>query len=240
MLLEHELIPYQTSSLPPGPWLVFAPHPDDEVFGMGGAIALASNQGVQVEVVVVTGGGCAGEPQIRRKESENAGSILGVKRYHFWSIPDRSVQSAVISRAIIDPILNKLNPATIFLPGIQELHPDHRATTTTILPILKSLNYGGHIWLYEITRQGEINRLLDITRVEQEKKDAIHCFQSQLSLTDYFTVINALDAARSYTLGKEVKLAEGFWECNGCELGNLKSRIASYFDSFDATINRIG
>ena len=33
---ESALIPFDTSPLPGGPWLIFAPHPDDETFGMGG------------------------------------------------------------------------------------------------------------------------------------------------------------------------------------------------------------
>ena len=37
MLPESELIPYGSSELPPGPWLVFSPHPDDETFGLGGS-----------------------------------------------------------------------------------------------------------------------------------------------------------------------------------------------------------
>jgi len=40
MIEEHHLIPHQVSEIPPGPWLVFAPHPDDEDFTMGGFINL--------------------------------------------------------------------------------------------------------------------------------------------------------------------------------------------------------
>ena len=38
---ESVLIPFDTSPLPDGPWLIFAPHPDDEAFGMGGSILKA-------------------------------------------------------------------------------------------------------------------------------------------------------------------------------------------------------
>ena len=34
MLPESELIPYGSSELRRGPWLVFSPHPDDEIFGL--------------------------------------------------------------------------------------------------------------------------------------------------------------------------------------------------------------
>ena len=38
---EHILVPFSVSELPPGPWLVFAPHSDDETFGMGGSLLKA-------------------------------------------------------------------------------------------------------------------------------------------------------------------------------------------------------
>ena len=38
---EDALIPFNTSPLPSGPWLVFAPHADDETFGMGGTLIKA-------------------------------------------------------------------------------------------------------------------------------------------------------------------------------------------------------
>ena len=44
---EDVLIPFNTSPLPPGPWLVFAPHADDETFGMGGTLLKAKAQGVE-------------------------------------------------------------------------------------------------------------------------------------------------------------------------------------------------
>jgi len=61
MLQEENFIPYTPSDLPPGPYLVFAPHPDDETFGMGGTIALAGQAGIAVHVVVLTDGQQAGD-----------------------------------------------------------------------------------------------------------------------------------------------------------------------------------
>ena len=52
--------------------LVFAPHPDDEVFGCGGLIALALDAGARVNVVVVSDGGKGGDPTVRELESRRA------------------------------------------------------------------------------------------------------------------------------------------------------------------------
>ncbi|MDZ7762773.1 MAG: PIG-L deacetylase family protein [Desulfovermiculus sp.] len=200
--------------LPPGPWLVFAPHPDDETFGMGGAIALASNQDVWVEVVVMTGGEGAGEAQTRREECRQAGEVLGIDRHHFWSLPDRGVgQTKVVSAEVIS-LVDSLAPQTVFLPGIQEYHPDHRATTRLIWDGLRAARYAGSVWLYEITRQNEANRLVDITSVLETKKLAMQCYQSQLAQMDYEDIVLGLNRIRSYTLGADRNYAEAFWACH--------------------------
>ena len=57
---ENILIPFHASSLPEGPWLVFAPHADDETFGMGGSLLKAKEQGIETHLVVLTDGSRGG------------------------------------------------------------------------------------------------------------------------------------------------------------------------------------
>ena len=231
MIEEHQLIPYQSSELPPGPWLVFAPHPDDDVLGMGGSIAMASSLGTRVEVVVMTGGEGAGEPVIRRREALEAGQIIGVRKYHFLDIPDRLVNEASIDslKGTLE-IIENLCPATVFLPGIQEYHPDHRATTRLVRGLLQDSNYQGQLWLYEISRHNEANRLLDITPVVEKKICAVKCFVSQLKQADYLEVVMGINMSRSYTLDSCVTHAEGFWTEPDSRIGldGLGNRMQCY------------
>ena len=53
---EDVLIPFNTSSLPSGPWIIVAPHADDETFGMGGTLLKAKQQGIETHLVVLTDG----------------------------------------------------------------------------------------------------------------------------------------------------------------------------------------
>lgn len=211
MTEEKNFIPYEPSSQPPGPWLIFAPHPDDDVFGMGGTMALAANAGIRIEVVVVTGGEAAGNPDERREESLRAGEILGVSKYHFWSVPDRDIANARIPADRIKSIIDHLEPQTVFLPGIKEYNPDHRSTTKAIRLFLKNFAYAGNVWLYEISRQNEANRLIDITSVLGKKVQAIKCFTSQLTLNDYESAVLAINSSRAYTLPPKTTHAEAFW-----------------------------
>ena len=84
MLPESGLIPYACSDLPAGPWLVFSPHPDDETFGLGGSLILASQQNVETHVVFVTDGALGGTTEqdslvnCRKAEAKRAAVSLGI------------------------------------------------------------------------------------------------------------------------------------------------------------------
>ena len=78
---EAQIAPYTATPLPAvaGPWLVFAPHADDESFGMGGSIALAAQAGIAVHLVVLTDGALGGTQHdlvaIRKQEAQQAVQI---------------------------------------------------------------------------------------------------------------------------------------------------------------------
>ena len=57
---EDVLIPFNTSPLPSGPWIIVAPHADDETFGMGGTLLKAKQQGIETHLVVLTDGSQGG------------------------------------------------------------------------------------------------------------------------------------------------------------------------------------
>ena len=73
---EDILIPFNSSPLPKGPWLVFAPHADDETFGMGGSLLKAKELEIETHLVILTDGSMGGEGddliQVRRDEARSA------------------------------------------------------------------------------------------------------------------------------------------------------------------------
>jgi LmbE family N-acetylglucosaminyl deacetylase/glycosyltransferase involved in cell wall biosynthesis len=210
MITEETLIPYNTCDLPAGPFLIVAPHPDDETFGMGGTIARATRAGTAVYVVFLTDGQQAGDAGTRRHEAQEAGKILGLTNIYFWGLPDRELHRITGMEPRLDVVLESVKPKVVFLPALQEFHPDHRAASYMFWKALKELNFSGELWTYEITRQGEVNRLVDITPVVSRKIEAIRCYSSQINQNNYEAVVLGLNIARSYTLGPEVTHAEGF------------------------------
>ncbi len=222
---EHDLVPYETSPLPPGPWLVLAPHPDDEAFGMGGTLLLARQHGIPVEIVFVTRGERGGDPEVRTQEALKAAALLKVRKIHFLDLPDRGVYKNldVLTLKIKKFFAQKFE--TIFAPSFLEFHPDHRAVslvTASMAPCWK------RVWLYEITRQGEANRLIDISPVFSEKEKLMACYASQIKMQPFLDIVRALNKTRTYTL-KGVSFAEGFFAARG---GLLTYRFASWLKRY--------
>ncbi|MBF0574145.1 MAG: PIG-L family deacetylase, partial [Desulfamplus sp.] len=208
---ENELLPYSVSPLPKGPYLVFAPHPDDETLGMGGTILLATKKGIEVYIVFVTNGEKGGEPDIRKEEAKAASEILGCNGIFYLNLPDREVSFSLFPDRTLDDIFKLVKPSTIFLPSFQEIHPDHRATTQKVLNFIEQRKRDFELWFYEINRQGEINRLIDISSILDLKESAIECYESQLEQLDYKLHALCLNCMRSITLGDKINYAEGFW-----------------------------
>ncbi len=234
ILTENQLIPYKTSEIPKGPYLVFAPHPDDETLGMGGTIALAAKNGIEVSVVFATRGDMGGDPDIRTKEADAAAGCLGIKKIFHLNLGDRKVFEEIFPENTLLDILNNVKPVCLFLPSFQEIHPDHRALTCKVLSLLdKKSDYLGKnhcalgLWFYEINRQGEVNRIIDISSVFEIKMEAVDCYISQFELLDYKSHCRCLDYARSVTIGEHTFYAEGFW-CHDSNSG--KKPEENYFE----------
>ncbi|MEI6972867.1 MAG: PIG-L deacetylase family protein, partial [bacterium] len=214
---ESTLIPYQAASqILVGAVLVFAPHPDDEVFGCGGALALHVRAAVPVRVVILTDGALGGDPQeaslahCRQAESTAALAVIGVSAPEFWNLPDRGVS---YDEPLVCRIMAEISAAAadlIYLPSLEELHPDHRAIALAGLEAVRRLQGERRIAFYEISAPLKPNLLLDIDPVMEIKRAAMRCFPSQLALQPYDEHIEALNRYRTYTLGGSVRAAEAY------------------------------
>jgi len=218
---EHLLIPYTTAELPQGPWLVFAPHADDETFGMGGSLIRAAEQGLHTEVVVVTDGAlgksddqaAAKVISTRRREVEQAAAVLGVAGLHLWSEPDRGLRCTPTLVERTAQLLHSTTARSVFFPGALEPHPDHRMTAQLVWQALQSIEVDQRpaAYSYDISVQNPCNLLLDITAQRERKRQAMAVYASQNALNAYPSLIEALNTTRTFTLPAEVKAAEAFY-----------------------------
>lgn len=215
---EAEIVPYHGSSVPQARVvLVFAPHPDDEVFGCGGALALHAKQGHSVKVVLLTAGdhksmvGFDSEYAHQRlTESRAAAIVLGIAAPECWGLKDRTLG---YGETLVGRILEAITEAeadVVYAPSLWESHPDHRATGMATIEAMRRLGGNRSLLLYELSAPLRPNRLVDITSVWANKAKAMDCFGTQNDTLDYPDFIGSLNRYRALTLGKHVGKAEAF------------------------------
>lgn len=115
--------------------LVFAAHPDDEVLGMGGTIAVhASVRGDTVKVVCVTDGSSTQYPDDAAKRSQKeeearrAAAELGVDDYEHLDLPDMRLDTLphVEVNRVVEAQVRWFKPEVVYTPQ-PDVNYDHRA-----------------------------------------------------------------------------------------------------------------
>jgi LmbE family N-acetylglucosaminyl deacetylase len=226
--MENKLIPYQaTQCISANSVVVFSPHPDDEVFGCGGAIFRHVAANVPVQVVIVSDGafGVEGKEKAkiiaeREAESRKAAIILGYGEPEFWHLPDRGV---IYGEALVQRIMDKIQLSAanlVYAPSLLEMHPDHRALAMCVIEAVRRASSRPTLAMYEVGIPLRPNLLLDISDLAERKMAAMECFISQNKQQRYDLDIAALNRYRTYTLPAEVTAAEAYTLVSAEELAN--------------------
>jgi LmbE family N-acetylglucosaminyl deacetylase len=217
MSIESDAIPYEPAVLRGERLLVLAPHPDDEVIACGGLVAQHLAEGREVRIVVVTDGGEAGEASLREEESLRGIGILGNATVEFFRVPDRKLaEQTDVVKSRLRAIAAAFTPDLILVPGIEEIHPDHRALANLFCELVQqdetlfSELAVARVAFYEVSRPLEPNAIVDITDVAEAKYAAIAAHASQTQLRDYAAYARGLNAYRAMTMPPSVKYAEAY------------------------------
>jgi LmbE family N-acetylglucosaminyl deacetylase/glycosyltransferase involved in cell wall biosynthesis len=214
---ESSLIPYRASELSAGRILVLAAHPDDEILGAGGALALNAEKAEAIRIWIATdgtrqeeAGSAADYGQLRREESRNAAAILGLDPPEFGSLPDRDLSSRAgeLDREIAK-LFADFRPDLVFCPSPVEIHPDHRALADAAYVRLSAsrppdpdheLYAFLRLAFYEISHPLLPDTLVDISSVAARKQEALAAYASQQAVRDYAGAVCGLNAYRRLTL----------------------------------------
>jgi LmbE family N-acetylglucosaminyl deacetylase len=220
MRSEQDLIPYKAGQLEGSPVLVLAPHPDDEVFGCGGALVQAAKNGIPVRVVVLTDGEAQGDAETRRTEAREAADRLGLASPEFWGIADRSLQPTdpeIASR--LRDLLTEFAPGLLLMPSSAEIHPDHRSVALMVYSLVQSAAPGSDLYdalqatrlaTYEVSAVLRPNVLVDVSAEWETVVSAAEAYGSQLEHHPYIEVMEGMATARRLTLPKGVLRAEAY------------------------------
>lgn len=208
--------------------LVFAPHNDDEVLGVGGTIAKYAKQGHDVYVCEVTSK--LDNMEITnsiRAEAIEAHSILGVKDTLFLDLPVvdlKETPTRVKNKKFVD-VVQRLKPEIVFIPHYGDIHVDHYETASAAMVAVRPLENTQlkAVYAYETLSETEWNIpntsnafipnvWSDITETFQAKLEAMRCFKSQLHTFPHprsLEAIEALAKLRGSTIG--FSYAESFF-----------------------------
>ncbi|WP_426170234.1 PIG-L deacetylase family protein [Sandarakinorhabdus sp. DWP1-3-1] len=112
--------------------LVIAPHPDDEILGVGGTMARLAAAGRDVEVAIVTRGApprfSAADVARVAAEAATAHALVGVRRTHWLDFPAAALDQVPHAdlNAAIGALVADVAPDTLFVPFIGDVHLDHQ------------------------------------------------------------------------------------------------------------------
>jgi len=177
-----------------------APHPDDEVLGCGGLIAMAVAAGIEVVVVSITDGeacypGSLAWPsqrlrQVRVREQERAMAALGVSREAIvrFRIPDGTIAENEFE--LRSRLLDQCRSGDLILvPWQRDGHPDHEATARACLAVAATAGarvLQCPIWAWHWARPDgrdfastPLRRLALTPAACAAKHAALACFESQ-------------------------------------------------------------
>lgn len=194
--------------------LVLAPHPDDEVLGVGGTMARLVDEGHEVYVAIVTRGDEElFNPELiaqGRREAQKAHRILGVRETRFLdqfpaakldTVPHYQLNSAIAE------LIQSIKPAMLFVPFYGDIHKDHRLVFESALVAARP-DPGAtvkEIYAYEtlsetnwnaptITPAFTPNVYFDISQSIDRKLEAMAVFRSQLRDFPHERCLEALRA----------------------------------------------
>lgn len=179
-----------------GHMVVVAPHPDDEVFALGGTMALLQERGCTLEVVFVTDGEGSHSRSsriterelsiIRARETDQAWEQLGITpAVTRLRLPDGAVRESRI--CITGPLRTVLERAdACFVPLETDGHPDHETAGDEALELATAAGvpvYSYAVWAHlnpSRIQAGEPQVVELPDDLLARKRRAVDCYQSQL------------------------------------------------------------
>jgi LmbE family N-acetylglucosaminyl deacetylase len=174
--------------------LVIAAHPDDELLGCGGTLALHSQAGDSVTAVVACEGeslryGPAGVGQ--KSHMERAAQILGIGSVRHLGLPDQRLDSMTLLEVIqpLERIVQDVRPHIVYCHHGGDINRDHQllfqATLVAVRPVHPFIE---GVWAFDTASSTEWgyprtfapDTWIDIAATLEQKLQAMACYESEV------------------------------------------------------------
>ncbi|RLL48388.1 PIG-L family deacetylase [Oceanobacillus piezotolerans] len=217
--------------------LFIQPHPDYNDISAGGTIAKLIDAGTEVHYLTVTNGSSGNYNtdlsnldviNIRRREQEKAGTILGVKHYHLLNFQNGHLFDNEELRKEIVYVIRKVKPDIIFTvdPFLKyETHIDH-IVTGRVASFAARISPNPRFYPEQLQKELNVHRVkaiayyttnhpntyINIDRYLEKKMEAIQAHTSQFS-GEYLTYITNYFTEKAKQVAKQVKDECSYAEC---------------------------
>lgn len=210
--------------------IVIAPHPDDEVLGVGGTILRRKTEGAKIAWLIVTGitadaGWDDIKIQKRAREINEITRLFGFDSVFELNFPAANLdQVAMISLVnSISNVFKNFEPEEVFLPHPSDIHSDHRIVFEAAASCTKWFRYPSikRVLAYETLSETDFglathpvfrpNVFIDIEPYLAGKFQAMNIYTSEVSGFPFprsYEAIKALADLRGAASG--FKAAEAF------------------------------
>ena len=212
--------------------LVIAPHPDDELLGVGGTLLRRVSEGGTLAWLIMTTlteetGGSTVQIQTRIEEIERVRKGLSVAPENFFQLglPTTSLDTFAMSELIgmLATAFNEFQPDEVFLPHPGDIHSDHRVTFEAASACCKWFRhpYVKRIFAYETLSETDFvinpkqtfqpNSFVDISKHIEDKLDLLQVYASEMGDFPFprsTTAVRALAECRGAQAG--FRYAEAF------------------------------
>ncbi|MHB1855487.1 MAG: PIG-L deacetylase family protein [Acidimicrobiales bacterium] len=234
-------------NLPPGRRVaVLAPHPDDELVGVGGTIAKHVAAGHEVRIVMATSGeasasfvGLGPDPARSQREDEARAGLaelgIGADQVIFLRLAERDLAGRGLhtqdsgsvqgqAQAAVQAI-SDFAPDLLYSPSPADGHSVHAAVADMVAEALSGLPSLAHIALYEVMTPIYPTIVVDVTDQIEAKLAGLGHYASALASFDIVHAARGLAAYRSVHAQHGRGYAEAFTLMRPSEFMDLVRRM---------------
>ena len=200
--------------------LVIAPHPDDEVLGMGGTIKKLSKKNKIILCVVSEGATAQYKDKkmikVRRDSCKKTAKILGISQTIFLDYPDMRLNLSHLDiNKKLEEIIEKYKPKIVYTAPKNDLNLDHQMVFNSTLVACRPKSGVKQILCYEIQGNTKVPFVPNVfENIEKEFPYKIKGFKMYKSEIEEFPNPRSIAAIENLAIQRGVesgtKKAEAF------------------------------
>ena len=200
--------------------LVIAPHPDDEVLGMGGTIKKLSKKNKIILCVVSEGATAQYKDKkmikVRRDSCKKTAKILGISQTIFLDYPDMRLNLSHLDiNKKLEEIVEKYRPEIVYTAPKNDLNLDHQMVFNSTLVACRPKSGVKQILCYEIQGNTKVPFVPNVfENIEKEFSYKIKGFKMYKSEIEEFPNPRSITAIENLAIQRGVesgtKKAEAF------------------------------